>query len=188
MTLGLSIRDARADERDAIRALTLAAYEEYRAQPFWAGYRRILLATLDAEEEAQEGSVERMVAERAGMLVGSVWLYPLQAKAYAHGPASANWPEVRLMAVAPSARGQGIGAALLQECERRARRSGATMLGLHTQDTMQAAIRLYERAGFVRAPELDFQPPAGVLVKGYRLSLSHLSPGRDAAHDGDTGG
>jgi GNAT superfamily N-acetyltransferase len=185
MTLDLSIRDARADERDAIRALTLAAYDEYRAQPFWAGYRRILLATLDAEEEE---SVERMVAERAGTLVGSVWLYPPQAKAYAHGPVSANWPEVRLMAVAPSARGQGIGAALLRECERRARRSGATMLGLHTQDAMQAAIRLYERAGFVRAPELDFQPPAGVFVKGYHLSLSHLSPGQDAAHDGDTGG
>ena len=180
--LGLSIRDARADERDSIRDLTLAAYEEYGVQPFWAGYRRALLATLDAEE----GSVERIVAERAGTLVGSVWLYPPQAKAYVHGPASASWrsPELRLMAVAPSARGQGIGAALLHECERRARHSGATTLGLHTHDAMQAAVRLYERAGFVRAPDLDFQPPVGVLVKGYRLSLSH---GRGEAHHGDTG-
>ena len=180
MLLGLSVRDARADERDAIRALTLAAYEEYTAQPFWAGFRRALLATLDTEE----GSVERIVAERAGTLVGSVWLYPPQVKAYVHGPVSANWLELRLMAVAPSARGQGIGAALLDECERRARHSGATTLGLHTHDAMQAAVRLYERAGFVRAPELDFQPPSGVHVKGYRLSLSH---GWGEAHGGDTG-
>jgi GNAT superfamily N-acetyltransferase len=180
MLLGLSIRDARADERDAIRDLTLAAYEEYTVQPFWAGYRRALLATLDAEEE----SVERMVAERDGTLVGSVWLYPPRARAYVHGPVSANWPELRLMAVASSARGQGIGAALLQECVRRARRSGATTLGLHTQDAMQAAVRLYERAGFVRAPELDFQTPSGVLVKGYRLSLGD---DRGEVHGGDTG-
>jgi GNAT superfamily N-acetyltransferase len=178
--VGVFVRDARADERDAIRDLTLAAYEEYSVQPFWAGFRRALLATLDAEEE----SVERIVAERAGTLVGGVWLYPPQAKAYVHGPVSAGWPEVRLMAVAPSARGQGIGAALLNECERRARRSGATTLGLHTHDAMQAAIRLYERAGFVRAPELDFQPPAGVLVKGYRL---RLGDGRGEAQRGDTG-
>jgi GNAT superfamily N-acetyltransferase len=179
MLLDLSIRDARADELDAIRDLTLAAYKEYAVQPFWAGYRRALVATLDAEE----GSVERIVAERAGTLVGSVWLYPPQAKAYVHGPVSASWPEVRLMAVAPSARGQGIGTALLQECVRRARRSGATTLGLHTHDAMQAAVRLYERAGFVRAPELDFQPPAGVLVKGYRL---RLGDDRGEAHGGET--
>lgn len=187
MLLDLSVRDARADERDAIRALTLAAYEEYRAQPFWAGFRRTLLATLDAldaEQGAEQKSVERLVAERAGTLVGSVWLYPPQANAYAHGPASANWPEVRLMAVAPSARGQGIGAALLAECAQRARRSGATTLVLHTQDAMHAAIRLYERADFVRAPELDFQPPAGVHVIGYRLSLSH---GRGEAQSGAIG-
>lgn len=188
MLLGLSIRDARADERDAIRDLTLVAYAEYAAQPYWAGFRRVLLATLDAldaEEGAEQGSVERLVAERQGTLVGSVWLYSPQAKAYAHGPVSASGPELRLMAVTPSARGQGIGAALLAECARRARRSGATTLALHTQAAMHAAIRLYERAGFVRAPELDFQPPAaGVHVLGYRLSLSR---GGGGAHGGDTG-
>jgi hypothetical protein len=36
---------------------------------------------------------------------------------------------------------------------------------------MQAALRLYERLGFVRAPELDFRPAPGVTVKGYRVDL-----------------
>jgi len=35
------------------------------------------------------------------------------------------YPEVRLLAVAPAARGKGIGEALMRECIRRARRSGA---------------------------------------------------------------
>ncbi len=36
---------------------------------------------------------------------------------------------------------------------------------------MQAALRMYERMGFVRAREIDFHPAPGVTVKGYRLDL-----------------
>ena len=165
----LHIRDARDDEREVIRDVTLAAYEEYTAvmpEPFWEEYRRQLLVTLD-----EEGPVERIVAEREGTVVGSVLLYPPLANAYTRVLVSVGWPEVRLLAVAPGARGQGVGTALMDECERRARRAGATMLGLHTMDMMQAAMRLYERRGFIRAPELDFHPAEGVLVKGYRRSL-----------------
>ncbi len=166
---GLHIRDARDDEREAIRDVTLAAYEEYAAvmpQPFWEEYRRQLLVTLD-----KEGPVERIVAERGGTVVGSVLLYPPLANAYTGIGVGVGWPEVRLLAVAPEARGQGVGAALMDECERRARRAGATVLGLHTMDMMQAALRLYGRRGFIRTPELDFHPAKGVLVKGYRRSL-----------------
>jgi ribosomal protein S18 acetylase RimI-like enzyme len=168
MKQSFHIRDARDDEREAIRDVTLAAYEEYAAvmpKPFWEGYRQQLLVTLDKEEP-----VERIVAERKGMVIGSVLLYPPLANAYPGTRASAGW-EVRLLAVSPLARGQGVGTALMDECERRARRAGATILGLHTMEMMQAAIRMYERRGFERAPELDFYPAQGVLVKGYRLSL-----------------
>ncbi len=81
------------------------------------------------------------------------------------------WPEVRLLAVAPAARSQGIGAALMQECVRRARRAGTGALSLHTTDLMRTAMGMYERIGFVRAPELDFHPAPGVTVKGFRLDL-----------------
>ena len=52
-----------------------------------------------------------------------------------------------------------------------ARRAGATALSLHTMDVMKAAVRMYERLGFVRVPETDFTPVPGVVVKGYRLDL-----------------
>lgn len=170
MKNSLHIRDARHSEHEVIRDITLAAYEQYAAvMPilFWREYRRQLLATLD-----KEGPVERIVAERNNVLIGSVLLYPPLTNAYAGITASVDWPEVRLLAVAPLARGQGVGTALMDECERRACSAGATMLGLHTADIMQAAIRLYERRGFERAPELDFRPATGVHIKGYRRSLN----------------
>jgi len=165
----LLVRDARDAERDAIRTLTLAAYAEYAGlmpAPVWAAYRRQLLATLDAQ-----GPVERIVAARAGAIMGSVLLFPPATNAYANATVSVDCPEVRLLAVLPEARGQGIGAALMEECARRARRAGAAALGLHTTDIMRAAVRMYERLGYVRTPELDFVPAPGVLVKGYRLDL-----------------
>ncbi len=43
-------------------------------------------------------------------------------------------------------------------------------------------MRMYERSGFVRVPEVDFSPAAGVLVKGYRLSLDQ-STREHASHE-----
>jgi GNAT superfamily N-acetyltransferase len=174
MEKNLLVRDAREDERAALQTVTLIAYAEYATvmpEPFWKEYRRQLLATLDAE-----GPVERIVAEHDGTIVGSVLLFPPQAHAYSGTGAevSVNWPEVRLLAVIPAVRGQGVGTALMDECEQRARRSGATMLALHTMDMMQPALRLYERRGFIRAPELDFSPDQGVLVKGFLRNLYPL--------------
>ena len=165
------IRDARPEDRDAIRAVTLAAYEEYAAQMpslHWEAYRLNILATLERVAPA-----EQIVAERDGTVVGTVLLYPPPTDRPALDDAviETPWPEVRLLAVAPAGRGAGVGAALMEECVRRARRSGARALGLHTTDMMQTAMRMYARMGFVRAPELDFHPMPGVTIKGYRLGL-----------------
>ncbi len=161
----LHIRDARPHEHEAITALTLAAYAQYAPlMPHWEQYRLHVLTSL-----RQGGPVALIVAEWDGEIVGSVLLDPLETT----GATDANtgWPELRLLAVAPEVRGQGVGRALLDECIRRARRAGAAALGLHTEDIMEVAMRMYERSGFVRVPETDFSPAAGVLVKGYCLSL-----------------
>lgn len=41
---------------------------------------------------------------------------------------------------------------------------------------MAVAMRLYERMGFGRAPELDFSPAPGIVAKGYELPLTLPSP------------
>jgi ribosomal protein S18 acetylase RimI-like enzyme len=166
----LQIRDAREDERPAIRELTLAAYAEFAdimAPTAWTGLERAVRNALDSD-----GPAERIVAEREGRLLGSVMLYPPAVDAYGGEVAKASWPELRLLAVDPAIRGQGIGQALVDECVRRARASGASELGLHTSESLRAAIRMYERMGFERVPEFDFQPEGAELVTAYRLDLT----------------
>ena len=166
------IRDARADEREAIREITLAAYGEYAGvmEPSaWAALRQAVTRAL-----AAEGPAERIVAEQDGRLVGSVMLFPRSADAYEGAVAEAHWPELRLLAVAREARGRGVGEALVKECVRRARLTGASELGLHTSRSMRAAVRMYERFGFVRVPEHDFQPEGAELVTAYRLRLDEV--------------
>jgi ribosomal protein S18 acetylase RimI-like enzyme len=167
---GIRIRDARVEDRAAVSAVTLAAYGQFAAtmEPeAWAG----LDAAVRAALASTDATVQRMVAERDGEVVGSVMLYPPASDAYGGHTAALTAPELRLLAVAPAARGAGVGKALVEECVRRARGMGAAELGLHTSRSMEAALRMYERMGFVRAPEHDFQPPGAELVTGYRLPL-----------------
>ena len=51
-----------------------------------------------------------------------------------------------------SARGQGVGEALVREGMRRANEAGVLMLELTSMPYRQAANRLYKRLGFVRKP------------------------------------
>jgi predicted N-acetyltransferase YhbS len=172
---GLQIRDARQNDHDAIQEVTLSAYQEYAAlmPAHWESYRQNILATLAHVEPA-----EQIVAEQNGTIVGTVLLYPAGAAITAPGdsPVTRSWPELRLLAVAPAARGHGVGEALVRECVRRARQSGAAVLTLHTTDMMKAAMRLYDLLGFVRASELDFHPAPNVTIKGYRLDLGDSAP------------
>jgi len=167
----LTVRDAAPGEADAIREVTLAAYEQYAAHlppPFWEAYRDNIVRTV-----AKPGAAAQMVAQRGGAVVGAVLLYPADAAIFAagKGPPPMRWPEVRLLAVPPSARGLGVGEALMRACVARARRAGADRLALHTTPMMAAAVRLYTRMGFARAPELDFSPVPGFEVHGYTLAL-----------------
>jgi GNAT superfamily N-acetyltransferase len=60
---------------------------------------------------------------------------------------------IRGMAVLPSARGSGTGAALLRHVEDWAAGQGCVRLFLSTTPFLSSAIRLYERSGFTRTDE-----------------------------------
>ena len=183
----IAIRDALPDERPAIRELTLRAYAQYErimTPTSWAGLDEAVRAALVTEEP-----VDWIVAEEGGKLLGSVMLWPPATDAYRGSTGPAGWPELRLLAVSEDARGRGVGQALVEECIRRARASGATHLGLHTARSMEAAVRMYERMGFVRHPASDFQPEGSELVRGYRLELQgtgnrEQGTGRGGHHPG----
>jgi ribosomal protein S18 acetylase RimI-like enzyme len=76
---------------------------------------------------------------------------------------------IRLLAVRPEARGQGLGARLTRECLRRARELKLPTIFLYTGRFMLAARHIYEKLGFKRAPQ--FEPPREPGPMAYRLDL-----------------
>ena len=165
---GLEISAATDADLDAIRVTTLAAYAEYARillPEDWVAYRDSILKVL-----LSVGDAEQLVARQNGQVVGTVMLCAPGA-AFTEHVDTAEAPEVRLLAVAPPARGSGIAEALMDECVSRARAARAAAITLHTMQPMRAARRLYAQMGFVRAPELDFRPRENIFAEGYRLDL-----------------
>jgi putative acetyltransferase len=70
-----------------------------------------------------------------------------------------GYGEVKRMYVAPSARGQGLGRAILARIEEQAAREGLRVMRLETGIHQAEAIALYRRSGYVDCgPFGDYQP------------------------------
>lgn len=160
------LSDATSEELDEAAKVMVRAYEEYAPQlppGMWKEYRKDI-----QDVRGRLPDSELVVAKHDGTIVGAVTYYPRR-----------NDPEgrptdhsgVRLLAVAPSSRGKGIGRLLTEECIARSRENGAASLLLHNMEMMSVAAGLYERMGFVRVPDLDHHIRSDSIVKAYRLTL-----------------
>lgn len=160
-----TIRLARADELAAVGALTVGVYRH--GQLASEAYSATLA---DAQHRAQHTDILAAVDEQE-QLLGAVALV-LRGGPYAELSASESDAEFRMLVVAASARGKGIGTALIQECLARARAAGKNRMVISTGAKMIAAHRRYEELGFVRAPELDWSPLPGERLLAYVLELA----------------
>jgi ribosomal protein S18 acetylase RimI-like enzyme len=160
---GVIVREARPDELAGIGDLRVAAYRADGFLPATSEYT----ATLHAL--GADGTGEVLAAVDGGQVVGTIMLQAWPSGQVAQGPGEA---EVRALAVAPHARGRGVGAALISAVIERAASNGVRQLLLLTLPEMRAAHRLYTEAGFARRPDRDWSPRPGAILLAYRLMLT----------------
>ena len=79
--------------------------------------------------------------------------------------------EFRMLAVAPQARGRGVGKELVSHCIELAREAGSSALVMCSMQSMTAAHHIYEKFGFKRAPDRDWEPVPGLVLVGFALPL-----------------
>jgi ribosomal protein S18 acetylase RimI-like enzyme len=156
------VREAHAAEHDAVGRLTAEVY----VTGGWASddYVPALRA---AASRAETATV--LVAVDGDDVLGAVTVVTRG------GPwtnmAVAGEAEIRMLAVDPAGRGQGVGEALTRACVDRARADGCALVRLSSEPDMHAAHRLYGRLGFVRTPSLDWSPVPGVDLLAFGLPL-----------------
>jgi ribosomal protein S18 acetylase RimI-like enzyme len=156
-----------ADEIAAVGALTV---EAYLADGYLGGAEDGYVDHLRAAaDRARDAELAVAVDEGSGAVLGTV----------TYCRAGTPWAEVsgdgeaefRMLAVAPTARGQGVGEALATWCIDRARADGCHAVVLSTLPVMHPAHRIYQRLGFVRTPVRDWYPQPDIQLITYQLEL-----------------
>ncbi|MCU0966114.1 MAG: helix-turn-helix domain-containing GNAT family N-acetyltransferase [Burkholderiaceae bacterium] len=112
-------------------------------QRFEALVARIAADFIERFDAAREAC---WIAERDGGNLGSVFL--VQARDEATQALEPGTAQLRMLLVEPSARGLGLGVALVNQCERFARQAGYRRIRLWTNSLLLAARGIYQRAGY----------------------------------------
>lgn len=161
-----TIRDALTTDFDKIASLSVEAYREYSKSLSLEDWDKMKTNLSNIVKIADRAKL--IVAEQNRELVGSVVYYhPGTSASHLFRP---EWASLRILAVSPKYRGQGIGRKLTQECIERAKSDRAKVIGLHTSELMVAARSMYEKLGFLQDTELP--PNFGIRYWRYVLKLA----------------
>jgi ribosomal protein S18 acetylase RimI-like enzyme len=161
------IRPFVAADKERVNARARAAFAQCEGQ--YADWPSFIEGIGRMADLAEEG--ELFVAECDGIVVGAVVHVPPGRPRSAIFPE--DWSVIRMLVVAPEARGQGVGRQLVAACLARAQAVGAPAVGLHTTPLMASALRLYSAIGFQR--DRDLAPIRGVPYGRYVLPADRIA-------------
>lgn len=136
--MSLRVRPARTEDDTALLALDADSWSPE------SGFPSQLTDPPATFFSDRAGPADHLVAELDAQLVGYVRVTPAYPM-----PEGAHVLAVHGLAVAPDARGHGVGGALLEATEEHARRRGARKITLNVFATNAPARRLYARHGYV---------------------------------------
>lgn len=137
MPESVQIRRATTEDAVAIAAILYDSFREFRSLYTDGGFAATTLDANGVRARMDEGPV--WLATRGNLAIGTVAAMLEHESLYVRG-----------MAVLPTARGTGVGAALIAEVEHHAGRIGCRRLFLSTTPFLTSAIGLYEKLGFRR--------------------------------------
>lgn len=144
-----------ADDAEILAAGELTA-QAYQADRLVEPQDAYLEELTDARRRAAEGVLLVAVLRDRDqdVVVGTITLAPY-GTSYAE-TAEPGEMELRMLAVAPEARGRGVAETIMRATTREAALRGYRRIVLATMEAMTTAQRLYDRLGWQRAPERDW--------------------------------
>ncbi len=172
MTTELAIRDIQPAEFAALGQLLVRVYSNLAGFPSPLEQPAYYDMLANIGRFTEKPATRVLVAMAENKLVGGVVYFGDMAQYGSGGSATQvrNAAGIRLLAVAPEARGLGVGKALTDACIAAARQDELAEVVLHTTKAMQVAWAMYEKRGFQRSPDLDFMQ-GELPVFGFRLPL-----------------
>lgn len=159
------LRRATPADHEAVGEVTVAAYADFTLGPDDPYVARLR----DAASRDREAELWVATTDDTDEVVGNVTVCPPGSPwRELAGP---DEGEFRMLAVAPQARGSGVGEALARHALARAADHGATSVVLSSLSEMSGAHRLYARLGFERVPARDWAPVPGVQLIAFHKRL-----------------
>jgi len=149
--MALEVRQARPQEYPEAGRITAEAYREF-VRPGEEPWERYLEHIADVAGRADRTTI--VVAVEGRRILGSATL-ELEGRVdeAEDGPLAAVEAHIRMLGVAPEARGRGVARSLMAACEDLAREHGKLVMTLNTTRRMPAAQRMYAALGYHQGPD-----------------------------------
>ncbi|WP_299443092.1 GNAT family N-acetyltransferase [uncultured Aquimarina sp.] len=167
------VRDANPDEFTKIGELMVKVYSQLDGFPNQEEQPNYYKTLANIGSLTEKPNTRLLIAISEGGEIGGGVVYFSDMQYYGSGgtaPQEKNAAGFRLLAVAPAARGKGIGRLLTKTCIEFAKNEKQNQVIIHSTKAMQIAWKMYEKLGFKRSEDLDFKQ-AELSVYGFRLML-----------------